>query len=236
MASDTLCVAFSDVHSPRFLPLLSKALKVYNGPDPCLVIMAGDLVDKGRYLMMSPLLRLVERRFPSSRLVAVFGNEEYEQIRDKLRSEYGGVDWLDDEYRVYSCGGLRLAVVGTQGALERPTRWQARHMPHLYRVYRERPGRIAALISEARRSSDAVILVSHYALSRATVEGEDPRIWPYLYSSAMEKVVAESRPDVAVHGHAHKGRPRASVAGVPVFNVALPLNERLVRVHPPEAR
>jgi predicted phosphodiesterase len=229
-----VAVAFSDVHSPRYVSVLSEALKKYSGPEPCLVFMAGDLVDKGKYLMLAPVLRLVRSRFPRSRLVAVFGNEEYESVRGRLRSEFPEVEWLDDEVKVYECGGVKVAVVGTQGALERPTRWQARNMPHLYKVYRERPRIVARLLREARNAADVVVLLSHYGLSRATVVGEDPRIWPYLYSSLMERVLSEARPDVAVHGHAHMGTPRALVAGVPVFNVALPLNRRLVRVLPPE--
>ncbi|MCE4612129.1 MAG: metallophosphoesterase [Desulfurococcales archaeon] len=230
----TVIVAFSDVHAPRYLPLLSKALQGYQGPDPCIVVMAGDLVDKGKYLMMNPLLKLVKSRFPGAKLVAVFGNEEYESVRGALRRSYNEVDWLDDEFRVYECGDLRVAIVGTQGALEKPTKWQARNMPHLFKVYRERPRAIASLISHAKRESDIVVLASHYALSRETVKGEDPRVWPYLYSGLMERVVAEAKPHIAIHGHAHKGSPFAIVSGVPVFNVALPLNKRIVRVFPPQ--
>ena len=234
MYGNIVIVAFSDVHTPRYLPLLSRALQEYEGPNPCIVIMAGDLVDKGRHLMLNPLLRIVRRRFPESRLVAVFGNEEYESVREVLRRNYLDIEWLDDEFRIYECSGMKVAIIGTQGALERPTRWQARNMPHLFKVYKERPRKIASLILDAKKEADVVVLASHYALSRETIKGEDPRVWPYLYSSLMEKVVIEAKPHVALHGHAHNGTPFALVSGVPVFNVALPLNKRVVRVLSPE--
>jgi Icc-related predicted phosphoesterase len=43
-----------------------------------------------------------------------------------------------------------------------------------------------------------------------------------MYSKLMERVVAEAKPDIAIHGHAHLGRSYTVVDGVPVYNVALP--------------
>lgn len=222
--------AFSDVHSPRFLQLLRRALREWSSGEPCAVLMAGDLVDRGNVAMLGPVVREVSSKWPGARLIAVFGNEEYHQVRGELRSRYPEVRWLDDELEIVDCGGASVGVVGTSGALERPTSWQRRRMPWLERVYQERPARVEALIREARGVADAVILLSHYALARSTIEGEDPRIYPYLYSRAMERVLMRARPDAAVHGHAHKGTPFALVEGVPVYNVALPLNRRVVEV------
>ncbi len=222
--------AVSDVHSPRFLSLLREALSSWNEGDPCVLILAGDIVDRGRAPMVEPVVAMVKRRFPGARLVAVFGNEEYEQSRPILKRLAPEVAWLDDEVLYIECEGATLGIVGTQGALERPTRWQARNKPWLYRVYRERPRKIAGLLREARGGADYVILASHYGLARATLAGEDPRIWPYLYSSLMEEVIKKEKPDVAIHGHAHKGTPRAVVGGVHVYNVALPLNKKVVPV------
>jgi Icc-related predicted phosphoesterase len=222
--------AVADIHSPRYLPLLREALGRLR-ETPCLLLLAGDLIDKGRAEMLEPVVRLLEDRLGGVPAAAVFGNEEYEEARARLRELAGPrVRWLDDEVGVWSCDGLRIAVVGTTGALDRPTRWQRRHRPELARVYRERPRLVERLIREARGVGDRVILLSHYGLARATLRGEDPRIWPELYSSSMEEVIVRSRPDAAVHGHAHNGTPRASVGGVPVYNVALPLNRRLVKI------
>ncbi len=222
--------AFADVHSPVYLGLLREALSS-SRLEPCLVLVAGDLVERGRAAAAEPVARLVGERWPGARVVAVPGNEDYEEVMDEIRRRTPGFTWLEDEYTVVDCpGGEPVAVVGTRGALDRLTRWQRRHRPWLERVYRERPSIIARLIDEARREAGRVVLLSHYGLARATLRGEDPRVWPELYSSRMERVVAEKRPDAAVHGHAHRGTPRAVVAGVPVYNVALPLNRAIVEV------
>ena len=46
----------------------------------------------------------------------------------------------------------------------------------------------------------------------------------------MERVLADKRPDAAIHGHAHAGSRLAIVAGVPVYNAAIPLNKGFVKV------
>jgi len=224
--------ATSDVHSPRYLQLLREAIEADNACGARLVLLAGDMVDRGSVEALAPALGLLRRRYPGARIVAVFGNEEYHDREAAFRHRYPEVAWLDDEYSVFDVGGESVAVVGTRGALARPTRWQRRHMPWLERVYRERPRVVAELIRRARREADKVILLSHYALARATIQGEPLSIWPELYSPDMEKVVAREKPDAAVHGHAHRGTPHATVAGVPVYNVALPLNKRIVVVEP----
>ena len=186
--------------------------------------MAGDLVDRGRVQMLEPVLAVVRSAWGKARLIAVFGNEEYHSVRDDLVKRYRDVLWLDDDKTVVDCNGLRVSVVGTSGSLDRLTRWQERNMPWLKEVYSSRPKKLARLIDEARSEADVVVLVSHYALSRATIRGERPSIWPELYSSSMEELLRSKKPDIAIHGHAHKGTPRAIVSGVPVYNVALPLN------------
>lgn len=226
----TIFVATSDVHAPRYLGLMSLSLKALEreGVEPCFVILAGDLTDKGRTSLVGIVFNYVRRTWRDKAVIAVFGNEEYHNIRPLLKIMYQDVIWLDDETSIIECDGVRVAIVGTSGALDEPTRWQARNMPWIAREYMYRPARIARLIREARSSADRVIVVSHYGLSKETLRGEDPKIWKYLYSSSMEKVIASEKPDIAVHGHAHKGSPRACVSGVPVYNVALPLNKALV--------
>jgi Icc-related predicted phosphoesterase len=192
--------------------------------------MAGDMIDRGRIVFLDPVLSRIERVLGYVPVVAVFGNEEYHDVKPLLKSRYGRVVWLDDELRFLECGGSVIAVVGTTGSLQRPTRWQARNIPGIAETYRRRPSLVAGLIGEARSRTGRVILVSHYALSRATIEGEPRSNWPWLYSPDMEKAVARARPSVAIHGHAHKGKPFSFIDGVPVYNVAFPLNRRIVTV------
>ena len=227
--------ASSDIHSPRYLAQFLRSLETREGR-ACLFRLAGDIVDRGRVEAARPVVNAISSRYPETRIVAVFGNEEYHDLEDKFRRLYPEVDWLDDEYRVYDCGGRSVAVVGTRGALDRLTSWQRRNMPWLERVYRERPRIVAELLDRARSEAEFVVLLSHYGLSRATLRGEDPRIYPYLYSSLMERVVTAKKPDAAIHGHAHKGTPKAIISGVPVYNVAFPLVKSPVTIPLRKAR
>ncbi len=220
-------VATADAHSPRYLSLLKASL--LEAPETCsLVIWAGDMVLRGRVEALKPVLEAFKKKYPDTPIVAVFGNEEYWGMEEEFRARYPEVVWLDDEYRVFEVKGSRVAVVGTRGALDRPTSWQRRNKPELWRVYAERPELVEKLISRARKNADAVILVSHYALSFKTVEGEPRRIWPEMGSRRMEEAVRRSRPDIAIHGHAHNARQAETrVDGVPVYNVSLPALRRL---------
>ncbi len=225
-----LVLATSDIHSPIGLPLLSQALEDYTGPEPCLFLLAGDIVERGNVAAAKPVFTMIRKKFENTTIVAVFGNEEYHDREDQFRAQYPDVVWLSDQMEVLSCDKARIAVVGTRGAIDRLTWWQARHMPWLREEYARRPRIISDLIDEAKRRAERVVLLSHYALSKKTIIGEDPKNYPYLYSRNMERVVREKAPDAAVHGHAHKGRPFALVNGTPIYNVALPLNKSLVRI------
>jgi Icc-related predicted phosphoesterase len=68
----------------------------------------------------------------------------------------------------------------------------------------------------------------HYAPVRDTVDGEPLEIYPFLGSSRLEEPLNRYAASVVFHGHAHRGQPEGKTAGgVPVYNVALPLLQRL---------
>jgi Icc-related predicted phosphoesterase len=76
----------------------------------------------------------------------------------------------------------------------------------------------------ARLRTDRRIAVLHYAPIRATVENEPVEIFPFLGCSRLEDPLNRYPVTAVVHGHAHNGclEGRTS-AGVPVYNVSLPL-------------
>lgn len=221
-------LATSDIHSPEYLKAFLDSLRSFK-ERPCLFLFAGDIIDRGNVAAAEPVFAAA-REVVEGRMVATFGNDEFQDRWDELRRRYPDVDWLADELKVYTCGGVRVAVVGTPGAIDRPTSWQLRHIENITKIYAERVNRVAELLREARSQADYVILLSHYALARGNLKGEDPRIYPSLYSSRMERLIAEARPTVAVHGHAHNGTRLTQVNGVPVYNVAFPLNRSPVWV------
>jgi Icc-related predicted phosphoesterase len=65
------------------------------------------------------------------------------------------------------------------------------------------------------------------------VEGEPPDLIPFLGTSRLAEPVDRFNASLVFHGHAHYGSPRGETArGVPVFNVALPLLQRVQPEHP----
>ncbi|MCD6323753.1 MAG: metallophosphoesterase, partial [Desulfurococcales archaeon] len=98
-------------------------------------------------------------------------------------------------------------------------------------VYQERPKIIKKLITEVRKYVDIVILVSHYAPTFLTVRGEPRKLYPYMGSREMEKVIKETKPDVVIHAHAHNARVvEASIDSVKVYNVSLPARKGIATI------
>jgi Icc-related predicted phosphoesterase len=79
----------------------------------------------------------------------------------------------------------------------------------------------------ARLHTPQRIAVLHYSPIEATVEGEPREIFPFLGSSRLEEPLNRYRVAAAFHGHAHRGAAEGrTTAGIPVYNVALPVLRR----------
>jgi len=220
-----LFAATSDVHSPRYFLEFAAALGRHR--DECsrvkLFIFAGDMVEKGNVAALRPVIKAVRGNCPSARIVAVFGNEEYMDREHEFVRNYPEIVWLNDSYMTLEYGDMRVAVYGTRGAIDKPTTWQARHIPNIRRIYAERVRKLREQVLRLKRQGFNVIVVMHYAPTTLTIEGEDPRIWPYLASHAMEEAIRETQPDIVVHGHAHHAKRLEAVIGRSiVVNVAFP--------------
>src|SRR5256886_15763431 len=67
------------------------------------------------------------------------------------------------------------------------------------------------------------IVVLHYSPIRATLQGEDPEIYPFLGSSRLEEPINRFRATAVFHGHAHNGIADGKTStGIPVHNVSAP--------------
>jgi len=72
------------------------------------------------------------------------------------------------------------------------------------------------------------VALLHYSPCRQTLEGEPLEIFPFLGATRLLGPIDQLRPNLAIHGHAHRGTLRgATRGGVPVLNVALPVLRRL---------
>ena len=65
------------------------------------------------------------------------------------------------------------------------------------------------------------IVLLHYAPVPETLVGEPETIWAFLGSSRLAAPIGAHRPDLVLHGHAHRGSFAADLGPVPVRNVAV---------------
>ncbi|MEM1657968.1 MAG: metallophosphoesterase [Candidatus Jordarchaeales archaeon] len=216
MSRKVRVAAVGDVHSPRYFDLLLETLK--EGLEVDLLMLAGDMVDKGKVDEYPKVLDLIESRVDAP-IVACFGNEEYEDLHDKVREVCSGrVVFLEEEAFTLSVGGVSLGIVGSKGSLDRPTWWQSRNVPGIRELYAARAEKVKEKVSKLDTTYRG--LLTHYAPTYCNLEGEKPSAWPEMASRMYEPVL--EMVDFAVHGHAHKGKTFCEFKGVPVFNVALP--------------
>lgn len=220
-------LAVSDVHSPRYLLEFTAALarRSQDCRSVNAVILGGDMVERGKVEAFKPVLDAIKSRCAGKPVVAVFGNEEYVGTEDKYVKAYPDVIWLNDSYTVLN----GVAIYGTRGALDRLTRWQRRHMPWLEKVYRERVRRLEEAAVRLKKEYGKVIVVMHYAPTYATLVGEPQSIWPEMGSKLMEAAITRAKPDLVIHGHAHRSKKlEAVIGGVRIVNVAFPARRDLV--------
>jgi Icc-related predicted phosphoesterase len=86
--------------------------------------------------------------------------------------------------------------------------------------------RLEKALSRLRTAHKVALL--HYAPIAATVAGEPAELFPFLGSSRLEEPINRFAVSAVFHGHAHHGEPEGrTAAGVPVYNVSVPIFRRL---------
>ncbi|ABL78142.1 metallophosphoesterase family protein [Thermofilum pendens] len=214
-------LAFADTHAPKHVSLLAESLGRLRLEGVELVLVAGDVVARGEWAACRQVEAVLRRFLPGVPAYGTFGNEDFEEVRGRIREECTEVVWLEDEAVDVEVGGTRVRIVGTPGVLDRPTRWQERNVPGIRGVYEARLERVRELLSHP--SGSLKILVTHYPPRCGTLRGEDPRFWEEMSSARLAGVVAGSGVDLVVHGHLHRSVVhRDYIGSTPVYNVSLP--------------
>src|SRR5438105_2696250 len=216
--------ALADLHfSPQFYDRIREPLgKVREQAD--LLVLAGDLTNYGKREEMESLLNALMRlRLP---IVAVLGNHDYESGQQEelirmLTAE--GIKLLDGT--AYERDGVGFAgTKGFPGGFGRGvlTAFGEPQIKAFVQAAVDEAMKLERAMAQLRTEKRVVVL--HYAPIGATVKGAAPEIYPYLGSSRLSEVVDRHGADVVVHGHAHHGFPDGkTTAGIPVYNVGLPL-------------
>lgn len=190
-----------------------------------LLIIAGDLTNFGKPEEVASLLNaLVRIRVP---IVAVLGNHDYEAGRQEeiikmLAVE--GIKILDGSS--YERDGIGFAgAKGFHGGFGRGvlTAFGEPEVKQFVQYSIDESMKLERALSLLR--TEKRVAITHYAPIPETVKGEPAEIYPYLGTSRLAEIIDRHGANIAFHGHAHHGFPDGkTLGGVPVHNVALPMN------------
>jgi Icc-related predicted phosphoesterase len=234
MSESVRIAAVGDLHCSRTSTGAFQALFARIAESADVLAMCGDLTDHGQ----AEEARVLAKELQALKIpkVAVLGNHDFEsetaaEVVEILSAS--GVSILDGT-------ALEIAGVGIVGAKgfaggfgERALQaWGEEPVKTFVRSAVEETLKLESALARLRTMGRVVIM--HYAPVRDTCDGEPFEIYPFLGSSRLEEPINRYAASVVFHGHAHSGRPEGKTsAGVPVYNVALPLLQRLFPDQPP---
>jgi Icc-related predicted phosphoesterase len=199
--------------------------------DADLILLAGDLTTHGLPEQAEVLADAC--RGLSIPVCAVLGNHDLHEgcggeITEILRG--AGVNMLERAWAEYDVGGTTVGIAGTKGFVggfpgsALPDFGE----PLLRRVYAETTEEVNAIahgLQEIAHCAFRIVLL-HYAPTSDTLHGEPEGIWTYLGCDRLATPIAEYRPDVVLHGHAHAGSFEGAIGTTPVYNVAVHVTGR----------
>lgn len=192
------------------------------------LVLAGDLTNFGKPEEMESLLNaLVRLRIP---IVAVLGNHDYEsgQQDELIRMMTAeGIKVLDGTG--YERDGVGFAgAKGFLGGFGRGvlTSFGEPEVKAFVQAALDETMKLERSLMQLR--AEKRVVVTHYAPVVDTVRGEPEQIFPYLGSSRLSEVIDRHGARLVLHGHAHHGAAEGrTTAGIPVYNVALAVNQSL---------
>lgn len=160
-------------------------------------------------------------------IVAVLGNHDHHSGREAdvariLRDV--DVMVLEGDHAVVSSPGGTIGVAGVKGfgggfPGASGSEFGEREMKAFIRHSKERADALEGALSAL--DTDVKVALTHYAPVRETLSGEPPEIFPFLGSYLLAEAIDRAGADLAIHGHAHRGREQGvTPGGVIVRNVA----------------
>lgn len=221
-------LAVGDVHGDESLTALRE--RMAQAPTVDLILLAGDITERNDLTAFGRVLETIQEGGDAP-VFSVFGNEEWAESHDTYRQRFS-INFLHDEATTWEGGPFPIRIVGSTGSLDTPTWWQRTNLPNIQREYASR----VKLLDELLATDDFRILLTHYAPTYRTLVGEGEGWWNQMASRKLEEVVLRRRPEIVIHGHAHKGIPYTELRTeqatledytrtrvIPVHNVAFPV-------------
>ncbi|MEM2282396.1 MAG: metallophosphoesterase [Candidatus Hadarchaeales archaeon] len=215
--------ATADIHSPLYLEQFKLSLEALDKVD--LFLLAGDLVLKNQIQELERVLSAIRKVYQGP-ILSCFGNEEYEQDWEKYLA-FGEMEWLEGRARVLETREGKVAIAGSKGSLDRPTFWQRRNVPGIWKTYAERVNVLDSILADIK--AEIKIVLTHYSPTYRTLEGERESAWPEMACKKLERVIESRQPDVWIHGHAHRGKvPSLYIGKTLLLNVSFPARGSIV--------
>ncbi len=234
MASSVRVAAIGDLHCSKASLGALQALFSRIAESADVLALCGDLTDRG----LPEEARLLAKELQAVKVpkVAVLGNHDFES------DAAGEVTEILAQADVSVLDGTTLEVLGVGfagakgfagGFGERALQaWGEEPIKTFVRTAVDEMLKLESALARLRTLGRVVLL--HYAPIRDTCDGEPLEIYAFLGSSRLEEPLNRYAASVVFHGHAHRGQPEGKTAGgVPVYNVALPLLQRLYPDRPP---
>ena len=224
---ETLRIAAAgDIHCSEPLRAHVAASFAKAAAEADLILLAGDLTTHGEPEQAAVLADAC--RGLDVPIFAVLGNHDHHSNRCgevEALLEEAGVQVLVREVAILELKGLEVGIVGVKGFVggfpgaELPDFGE----PLLREVYRETSREVEALAAglEQVAGCHRRIVLLHYAPIPETLVGEPETIWAFLGSSRLAAPIGAHRPDLVLHGHAHRGSRHGTLGPVPVHNVAV---------------
>ena len=211
MAETIRVAAAGDIHCAE--PLRERIARAFADLEgrADVTLLAGDLTTHGDPAEAKVLADAC--RSLSVPVYAVLGNHDFHLNR------------CDEVIAVHEVAGLELGIVGGKGFVggfpgaELPDFGE----PLLREVYAETTREVEALEAGLEQVSGCHrrVVLLHYAPIPETLVGEPETIWAFLGSSRLAAPIGAHRPDIVLHGHAHRGTFAGELGPVPVRNVAV---------------
>ncbi len=228
-----------DVHGEMYLDRFRE--RMMETPPVDLVLLAGDVTERNDLEAFGRVLETVVAQTKAP-IISVFGNEEWTESHEEYRKAFP-ITFLHDDALTLDKAPFPIRLIGSTGSLDTPTWWQRTHLPNIHRDYAARVRLLDKLLS----TDDFRILLTHYAPTYRTLVGEGEGWWDQLASRRLEEVILRRRPELVIHGHAHKGIPYAELRTeqttlndfgrgriIPVHNVAFPVREDVTLLDIPQ--
>jgi Icc-related predicted phosphoesterase len=220
--------AVADLHYARqsqasLVPLLEQI-----GQEADVLLLCGDLTHHGLVEEATALAReLTTLRIPC---LAVLGNHDHhsdqqgEICRVMADARVRVLDGDAVEIRGVGFAGVKGFIGGFGRYVLEP--WGEGQLRQLVREAVEESLKLESALARVHATTRIALL--HYAPIGETVQGEPPEIQAFLGSSRLEEPLNRFQVAAAFHGHAHHGAPEGRTsAGIPVYNVSMPLMRRI---------